>query len=495
MSKLKEKPITLVSPELKSFKARAGGLGPIVEELAKALANLGCKVNVFSAIYKYYMVSGYKREIDYSDLGLEKLAEFEVEVSGKAHLTKLFKVRKYNLDFFFLANEELTDAMYVGDQLKFSIFLAKGLLSSLLKLNLRPKLIHLNDAQTSLVAAFAKHDPYFSNFFADTKFVFTVHNAGSAYQQVFDKQRVEDLDLPSINWDRLVWNGKLNLLYTGVVNSDLVNTVSKDYAVSLRVNGEGLKEVFCKKRVFGILNGIDVGYWQNPAFRKASARQLEKVKAGRKAKLVAEIARKCGKQLDEEKLIVVMPRRLAGQKGFDKILAIAPKACEELDIQFILLGAAHPNDAEAQELAHKFKELHERLNEFVFIYGFDESLAKLMYAGGDLLLYPSLPNKEPCGTGYMMSMVNATPCLGTRTGGLDDVIKDFDEILERGNGMLVWKEEYSAQAFYDKLKFAAELFYKKRAKWKKLMLNALKTDVSIENTAKEYVLKVYSPLV
>ncbi len=203
-----------------------------------------------------------------------------------------------------------------------------------------------------------------------------------------------------------------------------------------------------------------------------------------------EIKARTDKKLDKNKMIVIMPRRLSGQKGFDIILPIIEDVNKKFGIQFVVLGVAHPNDSIGQEWARKFFELHKKLEGFVFIYSFDEELAKLMYSGADLLLYPSLPNKEPCGTGYMMAMVNATPCLGTKTGGLAEVIKEFDEVLEVGNGFLVWKEEYSTQAFLTKIEKAYRIFENKE-KWRKLIWNAFKTEIDIKNTAKEYVAKVY----
>jgi starch synthase len=271
-----------------------------------------------------------------------------------------------------------------------------------------------------------------------------------------------------------------------------VNTVSEDYAVNLRVEGEGMRDVFIRKNVFGILNGIDVDYWRSKTYKGATLDNILELKLKEKEKLIKEIKARTGKRLKEDKMIVIMPRRLSSQKGFDTIMPLIEEFHNNYGVQFVVLGVAHPNDNVGQEWARRFFELHKKLEGFAFIYSFDEDLAKMMYAGADLLLYPSLPNKEPCGTGYMMSMVNATPCLGTRTGGLAEVIKEFDEILETGNGFLVWKEEYSTEAFRRKLEKAIRIFNNKE-KWKKLMWNAFNTEVDMKNAAKEYISKVYLP--
>jgi starch synthase len=490
MDELKDKTILLVSPELKTFKSRAGGLGQVAEELAKALSELGLKIVVVSCLYKYLVIDSYKKEIDFSDLNLKEAGEIDVTIDKK-YKTKIFTTEKYGAKFVFLYNEELTEALYMGDLLKFSIFFAKGILEAMKLLNIKPDIIHLNDALTSLVAVYAKDDPSYIEF-SKTKFVFTIHNAGFAYQQIHSIERKNLLNLHSFSLEKLIWNGNINLLYAGVENSDIVNTVSEDYAISLKVEGEGMKDVFIRKNVFGILNGIDVDYWRSKTYKSATFDNILELKLKEKEKLIKEIKARTGKRLKEEKMIVIMPRRLSSQKGFDTIMPLIEEFHNNYGVQFVVLGVAHPNDNVGQEWARRFFELHKKLEGFAFIYSFDEELAKMMYAGADLLLYPSLPNKEPCGTGYMMSMVNATPCLGTRTGGLAEVIKEFDEILETGNGFLVWKEEYSTEAFRRKLERAVRIFNKKE-KWKKLMWNAFNTEVDMKNSAKEYISKVYLP--
>jgi starch synthase len=488
MNELKDTTILFVSPELKTFKSRAGGLGQVAEELVKALSEIGVKVVVGSCLYKYVVIDSYKKEIDFSDLNLKEVGEIDISIDKK-YRAKIFTTEKYGARFIFLFNEELTEALYLGDLLKFSIFFAKGILEALKILNIKPDIIHLNDALTSLIPVYARDDPSYVQF-SKTKFIFTIHNAGLAYQQIHSIEKKNLLNLHLFSLEKLIWNGNINLLYAGVENSEIVNTVSEDYAINLKVEGEGMREVFIRKNIFGILNGIDTEYWRSKTYKNATLDSILNLKLQEKEKLIKEVKARTGKKLEKDKMIVIMPRRLSSQKGFDTIMPLIEEFHNNYGVQFVVLGVAHPNDNIGQEWARRFFELHKKLKGFTFIYSFDEDLAKMMYAGADLLLYPSLPNKEPCGTGYMMSMVNATPCLGTKTGGLAEVIKEFDEILETGNGFLVWKEEYSTEAFRRKMEKAIRIFNNKE-KWKKLIWNAFTTEVDMKNVAKEYVSKVY----
>ncbi|MEM0481025.1 MAG: glycogen/starch synthase [Candidatus Aenigmatarchaeota archaeon] len=482
--------VVFITPELKTFKSRAGGLGQVAEELVKALSEQGIEMHVISVLYPYKYDGSFSR-IDYSDLNLEKILEFELMID-KIYKISVFKTEKYGAKFYFLFNEELAPAIYYGDLLKFAIFLGKASLILLRELKIQPDIIHLNDALTSLVAFYAKYDIMFFDFYT-LKFVFTIHNAGAAYQQIHPINRIQEIS--SNNHDKLVYNGQINLLYTGLVCSDIVNTVSKDYASWLRAGGEGMKEIFLSKKVFGIVNGIDIDYWRAEEYKKVdNLNDLLKTKIEMKSKMIEKFKEITGKKLDLNELIVCAPRRIAHQKGFEEIMKIIPEACKK-GIQFIFIGRAHPNDYTGQEIVRKFKEFHQNIKNFIFLETFDEELAKLLYAGSDLLIYPSLPNKEPCGTGYMMAMVNGTPTLGTKTGGMDEIIKDFDEVLEVGNGFLVWEEEYGSEAFLEKLIYINEL-YKNKKVWMKLIWNAFKSEelVDIRNCAKVYIEKIYKKL-
>ncbi len=490
-----DKTVVLVTPELKSFKVRAGGLGPAVEELAEALAKLGVKTYVISLLYHSIYIDGKKIPVDYSDINFEDRGSINVGVGGKLYQAKLKTVEKNKVTYIFLDNISFADAIYMGDLFRQEIFLSKGALNALKALEIKPDILHLNDGHTGLIAFLLRNVPKYKEFFEKTKIVLTIHNAGIAYQQIFPKERMQEIGISIIDERNIVWNGNLNLLYTGVINSDRVNTVSKDYEITLKTKGEGMREIFIRKGIIGIVNGIDVDYWRFPELRgKKNVRKiLISKKPTWKEKLIDEIRKRTGKELDKEKLIVVMPRRLASQKGFDKIMPIV-KPLTENGVQFIVLGVSHPNDPVGHQWASEFRRLHERLNEFVFIYGFDENLAKLMYWGGDVILYPSVPNKEPCGTGYMMAMVNGTPPVGTKTGGLVEKVTEFDLFTKKGNGFLVWKEEYSTEAFMREMKEARDIFYSDKESWKALMVNAATTDVNILSTAKEYILKMYKPL-
>jgi len=493
--------VLLATAELKSFKTRAGGLGPAVEELAYALAKLNCEVSVVSLLYKF------KRdekddivEIDYSDIKFEDLGKIAFWVGNEKVEARIKKIRKDNVDFYFLENEKYADLLYEGDNLKKAIFLARGTLELLKNLKIKVDVIHLNDGHTCLIPLFFNAEKKYKEDenLKKIKFVFTIHNAGRAYQQIFDANRFSELGIGEEWREKVIWRNEINLTFLGIIFSQVVNTVSKDYAESLREHDEGLGEILREKKIFGIINGIDVDYWRMPAMKDVkSIHDLKKVKIKAKADLINEIERRKNVRLSLEKLTIVIPRRFADQKGFEIIFnsSSISKICEErwksgIEAQIIVLGRAALGDPIGRAWVERCRNLEkEFFGKFVFIFGFDEWLAKKMYWGGDLLFYPSLPSKEPCGTGYMMASVNGTPTLGTNTGGMVDVIVDLK------NGFKVDKEKYSWEAFFDKLKIISKIFYEEKKKWYEICWNSFNTDVSILKTAKEYLEKVYLPAI
>ena len=60
---------------------------------------------------------------------------------------------------------------------------------------------------------------------------------------------------------------------------------------------------------------------------------------------------------------------------------------------------------------------------------FDDTLAHKIEAGADMFLMPS--RYEPCGLNQMISLRYCTIPIVRATGGLDDVIKDYDSKIER----------------------------------------------------------------
>jgi starch synthase len=77
------------------------------------------------------------------------------------------------------------------------------------------------------------------------------------------------------------------------------------------------------------------------------------------------------------------------------------------------------------------------------------------------------------------------------TGGIQEIIEDYDPTLDRGYGFLFY--QYSTEAFWDAIKRARDLF-RDSAIWIELIRRAMARSFSWETAAEEYE-RVYSDLV
>ena len=107
----------------------------------------------------------------------------------------------------------------------------------------------------------------------------TIHNISYQGQFWHWDMLLTGLDWKYFNWQQMEFHGNLNLLKTGMVFADSINTVSPRYAQEIQSSplGCGLEGVLQYRRdvLSGILNGIDPHEW-NPATDPHLAGQLHR---------------------------------------------------------------------------------------------------------------------------------------------------------------------------------------------------------------------------
>ncbi|MFH1874341.1 MAG: glycogen synthase GlgA [Pseudomonadota bacterium] len=471
--------IAFISSEVVPF-AKTGGLADVAGTLPKALGQAGVKVAIIMPFYN---------SISAKTFGIKSLKQTvtvpvgDKKVAGKIFQTSLSK----NVEVFFIQQPAYFDREYLyqtkaGDypdnSERFSFF-AKAALELIASFKTKCDLIHCHDWQAALVPVYLKtlykNNPALKN----VKTVLTIHNLG--YQGLF-----EHMDMPMLNldwslftFDKLEFYGKINFLKAGIVFADKITTVSKKYAQEILTPeyGCGLEAVLHerKKDIVGILNGIDYSHW-DPATdklipKKYSAKELKGKDACR-----TEL-QKCFK-LPVRKDVPIMGiiSRLATQKGFDLLEDVIPSLIKA-NVQVVVLGTGEPHYHELfQTLAQKYpKDVGVALK-------FDNSLAHLIEAGSDFFLMPS--RYEPCGLNQMISMKYGTIPVVRATGGLDDSVTPFNKNTLKGNGFKFQK--YDAQEFIKTLNKSLTTFRDQKT-FKKLILNAMKTDFSWNRSAEEYI--------
>ena len=97
-----------------------------------------------------------------------------------------------------------------------------------------------------------------------------------------------------------------------------------------------------------------------------------------------------------------MVSRLYDQKGLDLLIELLPQLMAESHANFAILGSGDPHEEQAiRELSASFPH---RIGCFI---GFDDGLARRIFAGSDFFLMPS--RFEPCGLAQQYAMRYGAP--------------------------------------------------------------------------------------
>ncbi len=320
------------------------------------------------------------------------------------------------------------------------------------------------------------------NFLKDTATVFTIHNIG--YQGLFP---ASDLPLTNFGWDLFTpegieFYGKINFLKAGLISAEILNTVSYTYSreILTREYGFGLEGVL-KRRIadlYGIINGIDYQEWNPSEDRFIPANYAQSDLRGKNICRLElfESLFNFSKRLSMKIPLIGMVGRLFDQKGIDLII----NSIEELmtfDTALIILGKGDEIfQRKLMEISRKFKE------KVSVTIGYNEQFAHKIYAGIDFFLMPS--KYEPCGLGQLIALRYGSIPIARKTGGLADTIEDYNPLSQKGTGFLF--DDYTPSALLCAVKRAFCIF-KKKDKFKKIIINGMKKDFSWKKSAEKYI--------
>ncbi|MEN3042148.1 MAG: glycogen/starch synthase [Fervidobacterium sp.] len=474
--------VAMVSYEVYPF-AKVGGLADVVGALPKYLEKLGINVDIYMPFHKKV-----KQNAEKNGWIIEKIAcNVDTPVLRTDEKFDIYKTNlpgSKSVNVFLIANEYYfsADEVYQGPDLaEQAIYFSCSVLEAIRKLDFGYDVIHVNDWQTALIPVYLKtvfrDDPAFLKMAS----ILTIHNLG--YQGLYEPEYLKFAGLPDYlyNIDGLEFYGKINFLKGGIIFADIISTVSPTYAHEIQTKeyGEKLDGVLRVRSsdLYGILNGIDYEEY-NPAtderiYVKYDLENINKKKENKKM-----LQRELG--LPEKDVpLIGMINRLVDQKGLD-IMAEIMDYVSMFDLQFVLLGTGD------EKYEQMFKKLGSKYPEKYSVnLKFDIVLAQKIYAGADMFLMPS--RYEPCGLGQMYSLRYGTIPIVRYTGGLVDTVKEYKPETKEGNG---FGFEGFDSAHLLKAVAKALYFYNSPEDWNQIVTNAMKTDLSWEKSAKEYV-KLY----
>lgn len=465
--------------------AKTGGLADVAGALPEVLAAQGCDVRIFMPYHR----SARDRAPD-----PQPVAEWtSIPIGLHDFHVHFWETRtEAEVPLFLLEKEEFFDRSHLyghpvrgdyEDNVERFVAFCRAVHPLCIHTGWYPDVLHLNDWQSALTAAylhfFWRHDPYWFR----TRSVLTIHNLG--YQGLFPDRFFSLTQLPgdAFTMEGMEFWGQMNFLKAGIQYSHRITTVSPQYSLEIQEpeNGFGLDGVLRHRsaHLTGILNGIDTTIWNPETDPHLPANYSAENPSG-KRRCKEVLTKECG--FSEDRLgypLFGMISRLTPQKGFDLL-----KDCFDdllsLPLNLVILGTG---DAAIEEW---LKEKAERYSDrFHLRLAFDEGLAHRIEAGADCFLMPS--RYEPCGLNQMYSLRYGTIPIVHAVGGLVDSVIDVLRFPQTGTGFKFYR--YTPEAFLTVVRSALELMQDDTA-WSRLLKQAMLQDFSWSRSARAY-LEVY----
>lgn len=454
---------------------KTGGLGDVSYALPKTLKKQGVDIRVI--LPKYSTIPNYLKE------NLKEVAVFSVNVGWRNQYCGLLETELDGVKFYFIDNEYYfkreCESSYIygfGDDCERYTFFNHAVLKSIEILNFYPDILQLNDWHTGIMPLLLKEKYNFGKY-KDIKTVYIIHNL--QYQGVFSKNVVGDiLDIDNNNFYSIEYFGGINFMKAGINFSNMVTTVSKNYAQEIQTDfyGESLGGLlkFNNHKLRGILNGIDYDI-NNPKTDKEIFVNYDKDSIENKKQNKLKLQSLLGLEVNENIPMIGIVSRLVSQKGLDLISCVMPQIMKQ-NVQLVVLGTGE------QRYESMFSHFaYENPRKLYASMTFDSSFAQKIYASSDMFLMPSL--FEPCGIGQLIAMRYGTLPIVRETGGLKDTVIPYNEYTGCGNGFSF--ANYNAHEMLDIINYAISVFNNKE-RFNKLVFNAMSTDNSWEKYAKEY---------
>jgi len=460
--------------------AKTGGLADVAGSLPHALQQLGHRVTVIMPFYRRQIASSgaTTTALDHS---------IEMWADGIERHCPLHESMIDGLRFLLIEQDDLYDregiygpsgGAYDDNLLRFLLF-DRVALEAAAQLDAPVDILHCHDWQTGMIPLLLHTQYQHHPKIAAAKCVYTIHNL--AYQGNFPAEWIHRLGIPSHHFhpDGFEFHAQINCMKAGIASANAITTVSPSYAEEILTPEYGCElEGFLHNhsaKLTGIVNGLDIDDW-NPLTDKAIESNFGPGKATGKKACKKSLQQACGLNISADTPLMVLISRLADQKGIDLLLANAATWIKR-GYQVAVLGSG---DAANEQALQTLTDTHPK--QMYFFRGFNETLARQIYAGGDIFLMPS--RFEPCGLGQLMAMRYGTVPVVRATGGLKDTVIDYADSKAKATG--IHFSEASPEAFDDAVEQAIAL-YRNANVWARLRSNALKRDSSWQASAKAYV--------
>jgi starch synthase len=476
--------VVLATSEAVPF-AKTGGLADVCGALPKELAAIGHQPTVIMPAYR----SIHRAGVQIEPTGIQlSIPIGRKKVDGRLLLGHFpgSDVPVYFVDQpNYFDRDELyqTGGRDFPDNCERFVFFSRAVLEAVRLLGIEVDILHVNDWQTALVPAYHKIEYRSVPGLERAASLLTVHNL--AFQGTFWHwdMLLTGFDWKYFNWNQMEFFGQLNLLKTGLVFADAINTVSPRYAEEIQSPplGCGLEGVLQQRRsvLSGIINGVDYSQWNPEVDSSLPVKYGPTTFRDGKLQSRAILQREFNLPQDNAGPVVAFVGRLTEQKGIDLISSVIQEWVHSTNVQWVILGTG---DLKYQEQLQMLAQRHPQ--KVSLKLEFSERLAHLVEAGADMFLMPS--RFEPCGLSQLYSLKYGTVPIVRATGGLvDTVTNTTDETLAAGTATGFSFHDYSSFALGETLRRAVALF-SRRDVWDRIVLAGMKQDWSWKRSAHEY---------
>ena len=347
----------------------------------------------------------------------------------------------------------------------------------------RPDVVHAHDWQAGLLPWLMRGRDL------SVKSLLTIHNIAFQGLAAPEKMGWMGLDPSGYHAEGFEYWGRVSVLKAGLVAADAISTVSPTYASELMRPefGMGLEGVLRRRAadLSGILNGTDTAIW-DPSIKTDAA--INPYRAGALAGKAANRVALCAEfgLEDVPGPLAIVVSRLTGQKGIDLLPEVLPEFLAAGGGLIVLGSGEAALEARMRDLAAAHPA---RIGVRI---GYDESLSRRMFAGGDAVLVPS--RFEPCGLTQMYGLRYGTLPVVAATGGLADTLIDANPAaLSAGAATGITFHPTDAMAFAQALRRLVALYADRKA-WRATQANAMRSDVAWSGSARAYA-ELYKRLV
>ncbi|MFA6272504.1 MAG: glycogen/starch synthase [Patescibacteria group bacterium] len=472
--------IVSVSSEVDPF-SKTGGLADVARSLPKALRKLNHDVIIVTPLHGVIQDKKFKLELLQKDVPvyIDKSTTIKADF-WKSSLSTGVPVYFIDHPRFFSSHKKVYGSK--TENLRFYFF--NVAVFELLKfLNFRPDVIQAHEWHTGLIPFLLRTRFADDPLFKQTGSLFTIHNLafqmGKNWWELKPREKDDgNTKLPLFKEKGAIEN--INYAKRGIVNADIINTVSEQYAQEIMTKkyGQALHRILLnrKENLFGIVNGIDYNDF-NPATDPGLYKNYDFNSLHLKTKNKLHLQKMFQLPEDPKIPLIGVVSRITEQKGFDLIFDIMDPLMRQ-DVQVVILGGGE------KKYESFFKKLIRKYPKKVAAHlQFNSQHATKVYAGSDMFLMPS--RFEPCGLGQMISLRYGSIPIVRATGGLADTITNYNPRTQKGNGFTF--KTYDSRDLLVAITRAIEN-HKHREEWIELIKKSMQLSFSWKIPAKKYEL-------